>query len=120
MSSPIVGVGLINAVIFGVYGNTLRALHRWRLRRENEASHAVTMREANDTATAIAFGAQLYNNNNNSNAGNASGRGSEEEDDDDDDEEREYAYADVFLAGAIAGGINCIVATPIELVKCQL
>ncbi len=36
MGSPIVGVGLINAIIFGVYGNTLRALNNLRRNFEQE------------------------------------------------------------------------------------
>jgi solute carrier family 25 carnitine/acylcarnitine transporter 20/29 len=30
MASPVIGVGILNALIFGVYGNTLRFLDQWR------------------------------------------------------------------------------------------
>jgi hypothetical protein len=30
------------------------------------------------------------------------------------------SYCDVWLSGAVAGGVNCFVITPVELVKCRL
>jgi len=36
MASPIFGVGLINAIIFGVYGNTMRYIKKWRDERESK------------------------------------------------------------------------------------
>lgn len=36
MTSPILGVGLINAIIFGAYGNSMKFVKRWREEHSDE------------------------------------------------------------------------------------
>lgn len=68
MAFPVLAVGFLNSVFFGVYGNTKRVLN------------SVQGRPTNAEASLL----------------------------------------DVFVAGAVGGGIQGIPATPIELVKVKL
>ncbi|KCV70556.1 hypothetical protein H696_02902 [Fonticula alba] len=70
MSSPVVGVGLINAILFGVYGHTLRLL------ADENDNYAM----GDDSAAPVSH---------------------------------------IFVAGSVAGLVNTIIASPLELGKIQ-
>lgn len=93
MASPIFGVGILNAIIFGVYGNMMRFLDDWR--------GVSSGRYANGGDGDIDGGDYL---------------------DEDGLRRRTMSefYTDIFIAGALGGLANCVVCSPLELVKTRL
>lgn len=71
MAFPLLSVGFLNSLFFGLYGNSLR----------------------------------LFSKSETGNGGKGSG---------------DYPYSAVLLAGAVAGGLQAIPASPIELIKIRL